>query len=100
MIGQLSSQRGDWHKIAAGGLDLGHPFGRDFPVLETGSRGVDQGIGADDLLYGQADGDMILGGVGDDILQKIEDYNRDDVVSTLMLHRWLEERRDALDVGR
>ncbi len=39
-------------------------------------------------------------GVGDEILQKIEDYNRDDVVSTLMLHRWLEERRDELAASR
>jgi uncharacterized protein len=35
-------------------------------------------------------------GVGQDILDKITDYNRDDVVSTLLLHRWLEELRDEL----
>ena len=31
-----------------------------------------------------------------DILQRIEDYNRDDVVSTRQLRDWLEERRDEL----
>ena len=34
-------------------------------------------------------------GVAEDALQKIEDYNRDDVVSTWLLRDWLEERRDG-----
>lgn len=33
------------------------------------------------------------------ILQRIADYNRDDVRSTLALHDWLEERRDELDAA-
>ena len=36
------------------------------------------------------------GGVGEEILDQITAYNRDDVVSTLELHRWLEEQRGAL----
>ncbi len=35
-------------------------------------------------------------GVGQEILDQIEAYNRDDVVSTLLLHRWLETLRDEL----
>ncbi len=36
------------------------------------------------------------GGVGEEILDQITAYNRDDVVSTLELHRWLEEQRGVL----
>ncbi len=34
-------------------------------------------------------------GVGQEILDQIEAYNRDDVVSTLQLHRWLETLRSG-----
>ena len=37
-----------------------------------------------------------VGGVGEEILDQITAYNRDDVVSTLELHRWLEVQRAAL----
>jgi predicted RecB family nuclease len=37
-----------------------------------------------------------VGGVGEEILDQITAYNRDDVVSTLELHRWLEAQRAAL----
>jgi uncharacterized protein len=35
-------------------------------------------------------------GVAEEALQKIQDYNRDDVVSTWLLRDWLEERRTEL----
>lgn len=35
-------------------------------------------------------------GVGEEVLQKIEDYNRDDVLSTWKLRDWLEEQRAEL----
>ncbi len=37
-----------------------------------------------------------IGGVGEEILDQITAYNRDDVLSTLQLHRWLEVQRSAL----
>ncbi|MEX1334908.1 MAG: TM0106 family RecB-like putative nuclease, partial [Candidatus Limnocylindrales bacterium] len=39
-------------------------------------------------------------GVGQEILDQIEAYNRDDVVSTLKLHRWLETLRGELAAQR
>ena len=39
-------------------------------------------------------------GVGQEILDQIEAYNRDDVVSTLQLHRWLETLRMELAAQR
>ncbi len=39
-------------------------------------------------------------GVGQEILDQIEAYNRDDVVSTLLLHRWLETLRAELATQR
>ena len=39
-------------------------------------------------------------GVGQEILDQIEAYNRDDVVSTRLLHRWLETLRDELGRDR
>ena len=39
-------------------------------------------------------------GVGEEVLQQIEDYNHDDVVSTWRLRDWLEEQRTALGRAR